>query len=284
MADESPLAAYLAKKGAPASTAPAAPPRATASESPLTAYLAKKEAKQKPSQVEAALRGGFQGLTMDWGDEIVAGLESAFTEKTYDQAVKETRGANARAKAEYSLTYGAGQVAGAVAGGLATGGSGLAAKAGLTGIKAAATLGAASGALQNLGASEDKSIEDALWGAATGAIVGGVAGKVTGSYIDTAPARAAKMAIEKPGNASVAGLSVLLGAHDLATGGAAFAAGKALQYGNRAATKALVNLQERSWTGNNQAILDAIRGAAPGAASGAGAVAEDKVREIMERE
>ena len=46
---------------------------------------------EDPSMLESFARGAEQGLTFGFGDELNAALEAATSDKTYDQAVAESR-------------------------------------------------------------------------------------------------------------------------------------------------------------------------------------------------
>ena len=69
----------------------------------------------KTGMVEAALRGAAQGLTFGFADEITAAAESAFTDKTYDQAVAERRAAYEKAKEDQAIAYNIGDYGSTVA-------------------------------------------------------------------------------------------------------------------------------------------------------------------------
>ena len=68
-----------------------------------------------PGEIESAARGLAQGATLGFSDEITAGFESAFTDKTYEQSVKEARDANKRASERNEKSYFLGEMAGGVA-------------------------------------------------------------------------------------------------------------------------------------------------------------------------
>ena len=153
------------------------------------------------SYTEAAARGVAQGLTFDFADEIGAGIESALTGKSYDQALKESRAEYETSKEEYPVTSFLGGLAGgigqaAAVGGL-TAGAGAVGKLGklkelvkgtflpttsksaLQNIATAARTGAVMGGATGLGASEKeglKRLEDVPGAAITGGVVGGALG------------------------------------------------------------------------------------------------------------
>lgn len=135
------------------------------------------EEKKKISMIESLLRGGGQGVSMGFGDEITGAVESTFTDKTYEQARDEARDANKAAQEANEWAYGGGQLVGNIATALVPGGAALnAAKT----IKGAAGLGAVGGAIQGFGESEgsaSKQLADTVEGAA----IGGVGGTVAGS-------------------------------------------------------------------------------------------------------
>ena len=133
------------------------------------AYLA---SKQDISTNESLLRGGVQGLTSDYADEVTGAIEALISKKSYEQARNESRKNYAAAREANPISYGTGQVAGGVAQGLAT-----AAIPG--GVPARIGIGAALGALQGYGANEDPSRAgiDTLAGAGIGGAFG-VAGEL----------------------------------------------------------------------------------------------------------
>lgn len=117
----------------------------------------------EPSLTEAVLRGGAQGLTLGFSDELtsgtLAGVEflsetvSNFSQgkiefgeflDTYKTALDQARAADAAAQEAHPIAFGAGEVGGTLVTGLATGGAGLARGALTLGGKLAA--GAITGA------------------------------------------------------------------------------------------------------------------------------------------
>lgn len=127
--------------------------------------------KRDVSMLESGLRGAAQGLSLGTSDEITAGLESAFTDKTYDQALYEAQKANQEARDANPVTYYGSNIAGGVATSfvpglnIAKGASALAAGAKLAGI------GAVSGF-----AGTDGTVDQRIKGGLTGAALGGVTG------------------------------------------------------------------------------------------------------------
>lgn len=122
---------------------------------------------------ESLGRGALQGATMGFSDEIVGALESAFTDKTYEQARNESRAANAIAQEANPWTYGAGEMGGGLAtalvpvGRVATTGAKLA-----TTLGREALLGAGLGALSGAGYSEAEKTADLIGDTAQGAGLG----------------------------------------------------------------------------------------------------------------
>lgn len=145
---------------------------------------------QTPGMIEATLRGAAQGLTFSGADELTAALESALSDKTYQQALEESRGAYKAAEEAHPYISTAGNIAGGIGGATA---AALAAPAlGLGGVVGAgaqglstlqklgklASAGAGYGALSGLGASEKSLTEqpvelakDVAKSAAEGAIL-----------------------------------------------------------------------------------------------------------------
>jgi hypothetical protein len=149
-------------------------------------------AENAPGVLESAGRGLWQGVTLNFSDELTGLVESAFTSKSYAQARDESRSANLAAQTANPWAYGAGEVAGGVA--LpGVGGAGLAAKVGLKGAKAAAGVAAVEGGLQGVGAAEEgDNIRSGLVGALTGGVLGGLGGKIAARYVDDAERRAVR--------------------------------------------------------------------------------------------
>ena len=157
-------------------------------------------AAKAPSVLEAFLRGGAQGATAGFSDELVGGVESLFTNKTYQQARDESRAANAAAKAANPYAFGAGEVGGTLAtalvpGGAVARGAGFAAKVGVA---------AAQGAVSGLGYSEGQDAatiaKDTLAGGAMGAAGGavfGAVGKGLAKLVAKSPERASKRIVQE---------------------------------------------------------------------------------------
>lgn len=138
-------------------------------------------------QLESGLRGAAQGATLGFADEATAALESGLgslgvvPDKTYEQAVSESRKNYQTAQEANPITYGAGQVGGSIASALALPG-------------AAATLGGralqagALGAIQGYGSTDNREdlIQNMALGGATGAIMAPAAEKAIGATVSGA--------------------------------------------------------------------------------------------------
>lgn len=147
-----------------------------------------------PSKTESGARGGLQGLTFGFGDEL-AGVANALTSDSplsegYRYGRDAERDANDASKKENPKTYLGGEVAGGLASAMIPGG--ILAKVGGRGAASVARVlprlaplatravatGAAAGALGGLGGSKADSLGGAAADTATGAVVGGALGKV----------------------------------------------------------------------------------------------------------
>lgn len=128
------------------------------------------------SKLESFLRGGGQGLSLGFGDELTGAVESLFTDKTYDQSRDEARAANRAAREANPWTYTGGDVVGSILPVLASGGEGLmargAAKLAPTTIKGLMALGAAQGA----GYSEANDVPGMLRDMGVGSVIAGGVG------------------------------------------------------------------------------------------------------------
>lgn len=127
---------------------------------------------------ESLLRGAAQGASLGFADEITGGIESLFTDKTYEQARDESRSNYDRAKQANPGTYATGEIGAGIGTAFIPGlniakGASLAKAAGQ-----AALLGGATGA----GYSEANDIgglaSDTALGAGVGGVVGGAAQKL----------------------------------------------------------------------------------------------------------
>lgn len=174
------------------------------------------------SKSESLVRGGLQGLTAGFGDEMAGGLEAGkdvlTTDKTlsdlaalYSQHRDESREANKAAQEANPYSYGAGQVAGGIGTAMLPGLNAMSA------AKGAALLGGATGA----GLSEAQDVSGLAADTATGAITGGIAGKVLPSLpgvLDKTGAVANQLK-ETGGNLNLLKLLGLGGAKDVALSG-----------------------------------------------------------------
>ena len=175
------------------------------------------EGPEEPGLIEAGLRGIKQGATLDFGDEIEAGLRSAFSDRKYTEIRDEIRAKDRAAQEAHPWGFGLGQVLGGVATSAVTGGvGGAAAKLGAKGVVA---LAGAEGALAGAGASEADLtkgdvggvVKDAAVGGATGAALGYGLHKVFGGYVDSAVERRARHLTEDIGEGGVPTVKKRLG-------------------------------------------------------------------------
>lgn len=162
---------------------------------------------EAPGLVESTVRGGAQGLTGGWADEITGALESAFTNKTYVQARDESRKNYKAAEDANPIAYKAGEVGGGLASILVPGmgaakGASLAANVGK-----AALQGAASG----LGYSEadltkgeiGQAAADTAVGAGVSAGLAGILGGVGRNLTKNAEDRASREILEEVSHGSL---------------------------------------------------------------------------------
>lgn len=150
-----------------------------------------------------------QGAALGFGDEIEAGLTSAFTDETYDQAVNRIRKEMDDYRANNAGKALSMELAGGLLTAIPTGGAGLAAAAGRT--------AAIAGARAALG-------QVAKQGAKQGAILGGVAGfgsgrdtlenRLTNAAIGTGAGATLGAALPAIGNVAKGGINRLRGATD----------------------------------------------------------------------
>lgn len=145
-------------------------------------YLAKKE---DPSKIESGVRGLAQGASLGFADEITGGLESLFSDKSYERARDESRAKYKAAKEVNPGTYTAGEIGGAVGTafipGVGTGGS----------IAKLAGMGAAMGGAAGLGASEARDAKGLVVDTAKGAGIGALGGAAAGGLSKAVPSIAA---------------------------------------------------------------------------------------------
>lgn len=133
---------------------------------------------------ESAARGAAQGLTFGFADEISGAVESAFTDKTYEQARDESRAAFNRAQQANPMTYGGAELLSglAVPGAGALGvGAKLASKVPGASRLATNMVGAgASSGVYGLGASDAETPEGLLTDTGVAAGAGAVLGPTLG--------------------------------------------------------------------------------------------------------
>ena len=167
--------AYLATPSAPSGFDP-------------DAYLADgivDDDKPKPGRAESFGRGILQGATFGFADEIAGGLESALTDKTYEQARNESRSNFKAAKDENPWSYGVGDVGAGIATSFIPG----------VGIAKGASLGATAGkaallgGVSGLGGSESESVGGQVADAVGSAAVAGGATGVLGGLVRGSPKR-----------------------------------------------------------------------------------------------
>jgi len=133
-----------------------------------------------PSVLESIARGGAQGLTAGFADELSGLIESALSDKTYAQARDESRANFKEAAKENPIASGIGTLAGGI-GSFAIPGLGALG----TGIKGAIGTGAKLGSISALGDSEGHTVSelgaDALKGAAVGTVLAPIVTGITGT-------------------------------------------------------------------------------------------------------
>jgi len=140
------------------------------------------------SKLESFLRGGGQGLSFGYGDELTGALESLFTDKSYTTSRDESRAANEAARKANPWTYGGAEVGGAVlptiAATIASGGAAAPAEgAALMELLAPTTIKglAAVGALQAGGTSEADLTKGEVPGLLRDMTIGGTLGAGVGA-------------------------------------------------------------------------------------------------------
>lgn len=166
-------------------------------------------ASNTPSGLTSLIRGGGQGVTMGYGDELEGGGEALYDKLVgnapnkslgdlYSQHTAGARAANEAAQKAHPYLYAGGNIGGGVLSTLATGGLGTEAaiaKAGLTGAKLAAAriaAGSAQGALASVGYGNADNVKDAEDDAIHGAKVGGavsVGGELLRKFLNPAGLR-----------------------------------------------------------------------------------------------
>jgi hypothetical protein len=166
-------------------------------------------AQSEPSKTEAFVRGGAQGLSLGFADEIVGLGKALFAEKGYEgseyrKARDSEREANHKAEQAHGGWYTGGNVVGGVAGSFLVPGGAVArgavgaAKLGKVGtalanpaVRAAAQ-GAKYGAVAGAGESEATDVVGVLADAGRSSAVGGATAGVVGHALSKAPERAVK--------------------------------------------------------------------------------------------
>ena len=122
------------------------------------------------SQLESAIRGGAQGVSLGFADEATARLESLTKNIPYEQALQETREKYRLAQEANPVTYTGSEVAGGVLPAfIPTGATQAGAVASLGRL---AAIGAGTGALSGLGYSEGKTTGEKLKDVAIGGTLG----------------------------------------------------------------------------------------------------------------
>lgn len=153
----------------------------------------------EPGTLESVARGGLQGVTMGFSDEIGGALKAAFKSggtfgERYRKERDAIREANDRARKSSPIAYGVGDILGGLVPTVATAGAGAAAEAGT--VARAALSGAAQGAASGVGYSDEQGVGGILKDAAKGAVIGGatgaLAGKATSSAVEGAEDKALK--------------------------------------------------------------------------------------------
>lgn len=145
-----------------------------------------------PGEIESFLRGGLQGVTLGFADEIAGAVESALGDKTFKQARDESRAEFRRAQEANPISFGAGSVASAFAPGLGAVGAVARGARAATAVGRATQLakaGAVTGGISGIGASEADNLEGAAIDAATGVVVGGAGAAILGSIVQGAGQR-----------------------------------------------------------------------------------------------
>ena len=154
-----------------------------------------------PSEMKSALLGGVQGVTQDFGDEIMGAIEGSpvggakkalnylgtnFNDedvKEYEKVRDEYRKMFKEAEEVNPKSYLSGNVLGGMSTGLLTGGAGVVANVGKTGLRELAKqglkIGAAQGAASGLGYSEGETLPELAKDTVTNALLGGAIGGVT---------------------------------------------------------------------------------------------------------
>lgn len=154
-----------------------------------------KDTSPKMSKKESALLGAAQGLTFDFGDEIVGGLKSLFTDKTYEEERDSIRDYMKQAEEQNPGSYLSGDIAGGLLPALATGGASLAGSLGKTAIKQGMKQAAKQGVKQVAKKGAKDLVKASAKGSATGAGYGALVGAGKAEDIESVPEMALDTAI-----------------------------------------------------------------------------------------
>lgn len=127
-----------------------------------------------PGVIEATARGAAQGATLNTADEITGAIESALTDKTYEQARDESRKAYEAASEENPLAYFAGELGGSLAVPVPGANKILGASKGLDKLLRTSAISAGVTGGSALGASTQENMSDALSEAAGPALGGAI--------------------------------------------------------------------------------------------------------------
>ena len=183
LADEKPLAPVAVRpkwQSAPVNQPTTkVEPEAAAVETPIRKKTANSSnGYPEVSKFHSFVSGLFDQLTLGTGDEIMAGVESALTDKTYDEALQLNRRANEAVAVENPGSHLTGSLVGAVAPAAATVGAAVPAT-----IAGKVAVGVGVGALQGgayAAASDEGDIYSRLKASPEGATIGALIGVVPG--------------------------------------------------------------------------------------------------------
>jgi hypothetical protein len=177
----------------------------------------------KMSAADAAVAGGLQGVSFGFADEIKAGIEAPFSDKTYEQLRDEERSLYAAAEKQHPGTYLASDLgAGLLTGGTIAKGAKTAISnipklkslydkyLGLSKAKQAATAAGLAGTAEGLGRSEAETLpelaQDAVTTGIPSALLGGTVGKISDNLSQKA---LAKKATEKASDSNIEALQAI---------------------------------------------------------------------------
>lgn len=140
---------------------------------------------QDPNVLQRIARGGLQGVTFGFSDELAAALASA-TGRDYETVRDDLRAKNAAAQAASGGEYGASMLAGSLAPIVATAGMAAPAAAPAATPTVLGTMargvgvGAGLGGAQGLGHAQEDIVAETAKGAALGGVLGGAGGTLAG--------------------------------------------------------------------------------------------------------